>query len=354
MSGTTRLTINGKTVSAAAGTTLIDAGLQGGVVIPQDCCTGQCGTCRVEVVSGDVDAAGTEEMGSVLACQARLRGSAEIRFEPQPVAMKTGGIVTSVRDLAGEIVEVIVEVTKPVPYLPGQYVKVEFAGFPARDYSPTLTLDGLREINQLIFHIRRMDDGIVSAALGHAIAPGKKVKVRGPFGHAFLRQGEGRLVLISTGTGFAPVWSIAVAARLGQPHRPVVLIASARDPRNLYMRQTLDWLARQGVNDVMLTASGANPLPPARHGRAISFLPALNPSDTVYACGAPEMVEDVKRLAHAAGARCYADPFLPSNGELPLGLKIRRFFTGAPKKASPVHAQIESLAASISRSKSSR
>lgn len=352
MSGMSRLTINGKPVSAAAGTTLIDAGLQGGIVIPQDCCTGLCGTCRVEVVSGAVDAAGTEEMGSVLACQAKLKGDAEIRFEPQPVAMKTGGVVTAVRDLGGEIVEVIVEVTKPVPYLPGQYVKVEFAGFPARDYSPTLTLDGLREINQLIFHIRRMDDGIVSAALGHAIVPGKKVKVRGPFGHAFLRQGDGRIVLISTGTGFAPVWAIAVAARLGQPHRPVTVIASARDPRNLYMRPALDWFARQGVEDVTLTASGANPMPPARHGRAISFLPALHAGDTVYACGAPAMVDDVKRLALAAGARCYADPFLPSSGELPLGLKIRRFFTGTPKKTSPVHAQIESLAASIGRGKS--
>lgn len=352
MSGTSRLTINGKTISAAPGITLIDAGLQGGIVVPQDCCTGQCGTCRVDVLSGTVDAAGTEEMGSVLACQARLCGDAEIRFEPVPSVMKTGGTVTSVRELAGEIIEVIVEVTKPVPYLPGQYVKVGFAGFPARDYSPTLTLDGLREINQLVFHIRRMDDGLVSSALGSGIAPGRKVKVRGPFGHAFLRQGEGRIVLISTGTGFAPVWSIAVAARLGQPHRPVCVIASTRDPRNLYMRPAVDWLVKQGVTDIILTASGANPLPPARHGRALTFLPPLNPTDTVYACGAPEMVNEVKRLALAVGAHCYADPFLPSSGELPLGMRIKRFFTGAPKKTSPVHTQIESLAANLGRGKS--
>lgn len=351
MSGTSRLAINGKIVSAPNGTTLLDAGLIGGIVLPQDCCTGQCGTCRVEILSGSVDAAGTEEMGTVLACQARLTGDAGIRFEPVPIPMKTGGTVTSVRDLAGDIVEVVVEVTKPVPYLPGQYVKVEFSGFPSRDYSPTLTLDGLREINQLIFHIRRMDDGVVSSALGTGIAPGRKVKIRGPFGHAFLRQGEGRIVLISTGTGFAPVWSIAVAARLGQPHRPVSLIASARDPRNLYMRPALDWLAKQGVTDVTLTASGANPLPPARHGRALAFLPSLGPTDTVYACGAPEMVSEVKRIAHAAGAQCHADPFLPSNGELPLGMKIRNFFTGKSKKTSPVHTQIESLAASLGRSK---
>lgn len=350
MSGTT-LTINGKTGPATPGTTLLDAGLQNGVVIPQDCCTGQCGTCRVEVISGSVDAAGTEEDGSVLACQARVTQSAAITFEPQPVAIKTGGTVLAVREIGGEIIEVVVEVTKPIPYLPGQYVKVEFAGFPSRDYSPTLTMDGLREINQLVFHIRRMDDGIVSAALGHVIVPGKRVKLRGPFGHAFLRQGQGRIVLVSTGTGFAPVWSIAVAARLGQPHRPLAIVASARDPRNLYMRPAFDWLAKHGVTDMILAASGANPLPPARHGRATDFLPALHAQDTVYACGAPEMIEVVRAAAHAAGAKFYADPFLPSGGDLPLRMKIVRFFTGK-KKTSPVHAQIEALTANLNRDRS--
>lgn len=351
MSRDCRLTINGKIVTSAPGVTLLDAALQGGVVLPQDCCTGQCGTCRVDVLAGAVDAAGTEERGSVLACQARLTGDAEIHFDPVPSVMKTGGTVTSVRDLAGEIVEVVVEVTKPVPYLPGQYVKVEFAGFPARDYSPTLTLDGLREINQLVFHIRRMDDGIVSAALGTGIAPGRKVKVRGPFGHAFLRRGEGRIVLISTGTGFAPAWSIAVAARLGQPHRPVHLIASARDPRNLYMRPAMDWLAKHGVTEITMAASGANPLPPARHGRATHFLPVFGPDDSVFACGSPEMVAEVRTAALAAGARFYADPFLPSGGDIPLGMKIRNFFTGKPRKTSPVHAQIDALAESLGRTK---
>jgi NAD(P)H-flavin reductase/ferredoxin len=349
MSSNARLTVNGKTIAATGGQTLMDAALAGGIVLPQDCCTGQCGTCRVDIIAGGVDAQGTAEDGSVLACLARLEGDATITFEPQPVAMKTGGTVRQVRDLAGEIVEVVIELTKPIPYLPGQYVKVEFAGFPSRDYSPTLTLDTLREINEIVLHIRRMDDGIVSAALGTGIAAGRKVKVRGPFGHAFLRQGQGRIVLVSTGTGFAPIWSIAVAARLGQPHRPLVIVASARDPRNLYMRPALDWLAKHGVNDIVLAASGAAPLPPARHGRAVDFLPAFGPEDTVYACGAPEMVDEVKRRARAAGARCYADPFLPSSAELPLRMKIARFFTGKPRPASPVHAQLDELATSLKR-----
>jgi 3-phenylpropionate/trans-cinnamate dioxygenase ferredoxin reductase subunit len=347
MSGKRNLTINGRTIQASPGATLIEAALEAGIVIPQDCCTGQCDTCRVTLRDGAVDAAGTEEDGTILACQARVTADAAISFEPVPLAMKTAGTVTAIRNLGGEILEVTVETSKSVPYLPGQYVKVTFAGFPERDYSPTLTLDGLREINQLIFHIRQMDDGIVSSALGGRIAPGRKVRVRGPFGNAYLRQGEGRIVLVSSGTGFAPNWSIAVAARLGQPHRPLHVIASTRDPRNLYMRPALDWLARHGAAEAILTASGATPLPPARTGRAIEHLPALRPGDTVYAAGSGEMVASIKALARAAGAACYADPFLPSGNDMPLGMKIVRFLTGNRPKPSPVHAQIENLAAGL-------
>lgn len=347
MSGKPRLTINGKTVPAEPGATLIDAGLQHGIVIPQDCCTGQCETCRVELRSGEIDPAGTLEDGTVLACQARVKGDAEIHFDPVPAPMKTTGIVTAFRPLSGDVVEIVIEVKKPVPYLAGQYVKVAFAGFPERDYSPTLTLEGLREINQIILHIRQLDDGIVSSQLGRAIAPGRKVKVRGPFGNAHLRQGDGRIVLVSTGTGFAPNWSIAVAARLGQPHRPVAIVAAARDPRNLYMRPAFDWLAKHGVTDMTLTASGASPLPPARRGRPTEYLPVLRASDTVFAAGSPDMIAAVKAIAHAAGAHCYADPFLPSGGDLPLGQRILRFFSRKPQPASPVHRQISTLTESF-------
>jgi naphthalene 1,2-dioxygenase ferredoxin reductase component len=351
MSGTARLTVNGITVTAPLGQSVLDAALAGGIVIPQDCCTGQCGTCRCEIIAGSCHDAGTLERGSVLACQARVTGDAEFRFDPVPLEMKTSGEVRAIRPLGGEILEVVLRVNKNVPYLPGQYVKVQFSGFPERDFSPTLTLEGLRELDEIILHIRQLETGAVSPALGHSIQPGTRFKLRGPFGHAFLRQGEGRLVMASTGTGFAPLWAMAVAARLGQPWRELAIVASARDPQNLYMRPAMDWLLRQNVNAMTLCASGASPLPPARHGRALEFLPHLTPSDTVYACGAPEMVEAVKTRALAAGAAFYADPFhaAPPARE-PLGRKLLNLIR--PKAKSPVHASIEALSEGLRNQRS--
>ncbi len=342
MSGTARLTINGTTLNAPLGQTVLEAALAVGLAMPRDCCAGQCGTCRCEMIAGTCDDAGTLERDTVLACQARLTGDAEFRFEPMPLEMKTGGELRALRPLGGDILELVLRVNKPVPYLPGQYVKVQFSGFPERDYSPTLTLDGLREIDEIILHIRRYESGVVSAALGTLIKPGARFKLRGPFGHAFLRQGEGRLVMVSSGTGFAPLWAMAVAARLGQPWRELCVIASARDPHNLYMRSAIDWLVRQGVQALTLCASGASPLPPARHGRAASFLPRLTPQDNVYACGAPDMVAAIKARAQAAGAACYDDSFhaaMPAKE--PLTRKL--FNLIIPRPRSPVHSSLSRL-----------
>jgi NAD(P)H-flavin reductase/ferredoxin len=350
MSGTARLTVNGTTLTTPLGQSVLDAALAGGIVIPQDCCTGQCGTCRCDIIAGTCDDAGTLERGSVLACQARITGDLECRFEPVPLEMKTSGEVRAVRPLGGDIIEVVLRVGKHVPYLPGQYVKVQFSGFPERDYSPTLNLEGLRELDEIILHIRQLDSGAVSPALGTLIRPGTRFKLRGPFGHAFLRQGQGRLVMASTGTGFAPLWAMAVAARLGQPWRPLHLVASARDPQNLYMRPAVDWLIRQNVSTVTLCASGASPMPPARHGRAMEFLPHLAPDDTVYACGAPEMVEAVKARALAAGSAFYADPFFAAPpAREPLARKLLNLIR--PKAKSPVHASIEALSAGLRKNR---
>src|SRR3954452_4246243 len=127
--------------------------------------------------------------------------------------------------------------------------------------------------------------------------------------HAFYREAASRLVLVASGTGWAPIWSVARAARLAQPEREIVVVAGARDPRNLYMGPAVDWLSSNGVRDIVLTASGNEGGDGIRFGRPTEFLPELTLADTVYAAGAPAMVDAVKLLAHRAGAECHADPF---------------------------------------------
>ena len=51
-------------------------------------------------------------------------------------------------------------------------------------------------------------------------------------------------------------------------------------------------------------------------GRPTDFLPRLLPTDVLYACGAPGMVDSIKSIAALIGAVCYADPFLPTSADM--------------------------------------
>ena len=57
----------------------------------------------------------------------------------------------------------------PIAMRPGQYLSVKFAGFPARDLSPTVRFDGTTAPGELIFHIRRYPGGLVSTQIGATI-----------------------------------------------------------------------------------------------------------------------------------------------------------------------------------------
>jgi naphthalene 1,2-dioxygenase ferredoxin reductase component len=325
------LTVNGQKIRAHVGDNLVDAALGGRVVVPHDCCSGQCDTCRVTVLSGDVDDQGTGERDTVLGCQATIEGDAEIVFDPVPVVRRVTGIVSDIAPLGEGIVEVRVRLRKPLSWLPGQYVRVTFAGFPARDYSPTFGLNGDAEEDLLIFQIRLYENGTVSSAIGSTINIGHKVSVRGPYGHAFLRRGEGRLVLLSTGTGFAPIWTIALAARLGQPHRPIIVVAGARQTLGLYFHPAVTWMRERGI-EVALTAGDGDGVA-IRRERPAALLPQLQASDTVYVAGAPSLVDAVKAKALASEAMCYADPFLPSGQSASLRTRLARLWRPRPVTA---------------------
>jgi 3-phenylpropionate/trans-cinnamate dioxygenase ferredoxin reductase subunit len=84
MSSTCHLIVNGHSIRANIGESLVDAALGGWTVIPHDCCSGQCETCRVTVVAGSVDDQGTGDGRTVLACTATIEGDAEIEFDEVP------------------------------------------------------------------------------------------------------------------------------------------------------------------------------------------------------------------------------------------------------------------------------
>ena len=309
-----KVALNGEpSFLANCGDLLLDSALVNGVDLPHDCRSGICGACRVRLVGGRVFGGHQPGDDMIHACQARIISDLEIATDTAPEPVTLPGQVARIARLAPDVIGVDVELSKPLHFLPGQYCKLQFRGFPARSYSPTYPLEGPAHDRLLHFHVRRLSGGTVSSALGRDIRAGQRVKLTGPFGSAFFREGHpGGLVLVASGTGFAPMWSVAVAAIMERPQRELVFVVAARSIRSLYMHAALCRLALfPNVTIIPIVSEPQKISHAIRSGRPTDHLPNLTPNDIVYTAGAPAMTEAVTRMAKAAGARCYADPFLP-------------------------------------------
>jgi 3-phenylpropionate/trans-cinnamate dioxygenase ferredoxin reductase subunit len=314
---THQITFNGTTFPARRGELLLDAALSNGIDLPYDCRAGHCGTCCVRLVSGEVRGGEGSEPGIVHACQCRIVGDVVIERGQASGVRTVEGVLASLRPLSAEVAEVGIRTRRALPYHAGQYAQVRFNGYPSRPFSITHPLSGNPNSRWLWFHVRRMKDGRVTSALGKRIRLGHRVKVTGPYGSAHFRPNlDSRLILVATNTGFAPIWSIAVAALRENPQRSMMIIAGGRTIESLYMGPALARLTRFPNVLVVPVCSTPQKLTDAvKLGRPTDFLPRLLPSDVLYACGAPGMVDSIKSIAGKVGAVCYADPFLPTTDD---------------------------------------
>jgi 3-phenylpropionate/trans-cinnamate dioxygenase ferredoxin reductase subunit len=318
--------VDGESFVAHQGDMLLDAALMNGIELPHDCRSGYCGTCRVRVLSGHTFGGASQDAGFIRACQARVISDLRIEVEEAPTTVEVEGRLVDLRKMAPDVFELGVEPAAPLVFIPGQYLSLRFRGFPARHYSPTAPLEPAATRDLLRFHVRQFRQGQVSSALGRGIAKGHRVRLSGPFGSAhFRKRNASRLVLVASGTGFAPIWAIADAAMREWPERELVLIAAARSLHSLYMLPALCQLAQGPRVTITLVSSTQQSFTRAvRFGRPTDHLPVLRPDDLVYAAGAPAMVEAVSAIAHAAGATCHADPFAPADpGGEGSGLLVR-------------------------------
>ena len=195
---------------------------------------------------------------------------------------------------------------------------MRFNGYPSRPFSITHPLRGDPCSRSVWFHVRRNKNGRVTSSLGKRIAPGHRVKLTGPYGSAHFRPNlEGRLILVATNTGFAPIWSIAVAALRENPERRMMIIAGGRTIESLYMgprSHTAGPLPQCSRRACLQHTADCHHSGACRAVRP-TICRACCQTDVLYACGAPAMVDAVKSIAALNGAVCYADPFLPTTDD---------------------------------------
>jgi dihydroorotate dehydrogenase electron transfer subunit len=174
---------------------------------------------------------------------------------------------------------------------PGQFV---MAWLPRLDEKP-FSLSGTAPIALTVDRV-----GPFTTAL-HALAPGDRLWLRGPFGRGFaLPDANGPLLLVSGGCGVAPLLYLALVAR--RAGHAVHAVLGARAASGLLLQ---DRFAALGCAVHLATDDGSAGARGTSLALAASLLEtgALAPSG-LYVCGPEPMLEGVYHLAQSHGLPC--------------------------------------------------
>jgi len=208
-------------VPVEAGDTILGSLLRAGVPFPFSCQAGNCGTCKCELVSGDVleleyseHALSAEERarGVILACRTQVWDDTTIRrIDAEELVMHPSRVlrcrVVRLEDLAPGIkgLRLAIEAGGPFHFSAGQYAEVEFSPGSSRHYSMANTPDEA----ELEFHVRLTPGGRTSTHVATRLRVGDHVKVSGPLGVSYLRDvHDGPVLLVAAASGLAPMESI--------------------------------------------------------------------------------------------------------------------------------------------------
>lgn len=226
---TVRLVDSGVEFPCSPRDTITRAALRAGVPLPYECNTGACGTCKMELVSGEITSLRPDGPGltdrdrarrRILGCQAQPREDCVIKVRidsaaaGEPLPHPHDAALTAIRDITHDIREFAFALPAPYAFLPGQYALLYLPGVPTpRAYSMSNT-PGSAEWQ---FQIKYVPRGLATGVLFGDFEPGARVTIDGPYGHAYLRPDAPRdIVCVAGGSGIAPIISI-VRAIAGTP-----------------------------------------------------------------------------------------------------------------------------------------
>jgi CDP-4-dehydro-6-deoxyglucose reductase len=198
-------------VSYKSENNLLSDALEQSIPLEHSCKTGDCGVCAAEVKSGIVENENGDVVtsGSVLTCQSKAKSDVVLggHYYPELVNIKSQSLPCKTASIRFPNEDVIVLTFRFPPtakfdYLAGQYVDLNYKGV-TRSYSIANAKSDTKEVE---LHIRRVENGKMSALLFDSqLKTNQLMRLQGPKGTFFVRDGEKELVFVATGTGIAPV-----------------------------------------------------------------------------------------------------------------------------------------------------
>jgi len=297
---------------------ILPAAIRSGIGLPYGCRDGACGSCKSRLVEGRVIhgvhqakalSAAEEAAGWILTCcatpqtdcivEARtVAGAGEYPVLKMPA--RVAALARPTHDVT--VMKLQLPATVAFKYRAGQYVEFILRDGARRSYSMANAPEHLGDPPAIELHLRHMPGGKFTDHVFTAMKERDILRVEGPFGSFFLREDSDKpIVLLASGTGFAPIKAIIEHLRAKAIERPAVLYWGARTRPDLYLHE---WAEQAAASMPTLryvpVRSEARPDDAWRgrtgfvHQAVMADLPDLSGHE-VYACGVPAMVEAAKR-----------------------------------------------------------
>ena len=297
---------------------ILAAAMRAGVGLPYGCRDGACGSCKSRLVEGRVIhgahqlrtlTPAEEEAGWILTCCATPQTDCVVQARTvagagEYPALKMPARVASLVRPAPDVTVMQLQLPANVQfkYRAGQYLEFILRDGARRSYSMATAPGRLGAPPIVELHLRHMPGGKFT---DHVFGPMKEkeiLRVEGPFGSFFLREDSAKpIVLLASGTGFAPIKAIVEHMQDRGIDRPTVLYWGCRRRADLYQH---DWAlqaaaAMPNLRYVpVLSVATAEDAWDGRsglvHEAVMADCPDLSGHE-VYACGAPIMVESARR-----------------------------------------------------------
>jgi NAD(P)H-flavin reductase/ferredoxin len=287
-------------IQVESGGNLLDSLLAAGIAVPFSCRAGRCHACLVRCVQGQpADAqpqalsAAQQTQGWRLACQCRVVEDLQVEaFDPARDGVPAR--VEQLQWLRSDVLRVRLQPARPLRYQPGQHLLLWAAPAVARPYSMA-SVPALEP--WLEFHMDCAQPGAF-CDLARQLQVGDTLRLGEVQGGALHYQPEWQarpLLLIASGTGLAPLWSLLREA-LREEHRgPIRLLHLARSAQQHYLADALQVLAQSHSNlqVELLTADALE--------QGLAQLRLVPRQTLALLCGAPERVAGFVRGLYLAG-----------------------------------------------------
>lgn len=317
-------------INCNEGETVLDAAYRNQINLPMDCSDGVCGTCKGSCQQGEYDLGdeyidealtdGEAEQGMVLTCQMVPSSDCVVVIPAASTLCKTGsvqteGVVTEVNLISPTAIELKVEASDDITFLPGQYVNIQVPGTSeTRAYSFS-SRPGSRELS---FLIRNVPGGLMSSWLVGQARAGDKVSLAGPMGIFYLRPVGRPVLMLAGGTGLAPFQSMLEHLQASGSSQPVHLIYGVTNDEDLVAVEALEAYAAAIENFTFKTVIANPESAHPRLGYVTNHMEdaPINGGDVdVYLCGPPPMVDAVLGFFREEGiepASFHYERFTPS------------------------------------------